>query len=114
MTEPPELPPTTAELAAAVLDCVRSIPAGLVLTYGDVAEYVGWRGPRWVGRVLAESGADDSSDDSGAVVPWHRVVPATGWCAQHIRTEQLRRLRAEGTPLRDDRVDVRRARWNGR
>lgn len=115
MSQIDERPPTSVQLAAAVSDCVRSIPLGKVMTYGDVAEFVGWRGPRWVGRVLAESGSDgDDPDGSASSVPWHRVVRATGLCAEHIRTEQLRRLRAEGTPLCDDRVDVAHARWNGR
>ena len=107
----PDLPgtPPTAELARAVLDCVRAIPPGHVLTYGDVAEYVGWRGPRWVGRVLAEWGND--IDDPAGPVPWHRVVPVTGRCATHIRIEQMGRLHAEGVPVRDGRVDVRAARW---
>lgn len=108
--------PSPEQLAAAVLECVRSIPAGRVLTYGDVAEYVGWRGPRWIGRVLAESGDDEGPPGAGTAddpVPWHRVVPATGRCAEHIRAEQLRRLRAEGTPIRNDRVDLKLARWNG-
>lgn len=99
-----------------MLDCVRSIPPGKVMTYGDVAEFVGWRGPRWVGRVLAESGDSDADAGGGAdtrPLPWHRVVPATGLCAQHIRTEQMDRLRADATPLRGDRVDLPRARWDG-
>ncbi len=112
MSRPDGPAPSSEDLAAAVLDCVRSIPPGKVMTYGDVAEFVGWRGPRWVGRVLAESGEGDG--DGEQPLPWHRVVPATGLCAQHIRIEQMDRLRAEATPLRGDRVDVRRARWDGR
>ena len=106
MPEPSETgPPSAAELTCAVLDCVRAIPVGQVMTYGDVAEYVGWRGPRWVGRVLAET---------GETVPWHRVIKATGHCAEHVRVEQLRRLQAEQVPIHDGRVDLRRARWDGR
>ncbi len=40
-------PPT---LDQAVLACVRSIPPGRVMTYGDVAEYVGTRAARNVRR----------------------------------------------------------------
>ena len=71
------------------------------MTYGDVAEYVGSKAPRNVGRVLA---AD------GGTVPWHRVLRADGTCAEHIRAEQLGLLRAEGVPIRGDRVDLARLR----
>lgn len=80
------------------------------MTYGDVAEFVGRRGPRWVGRVLAEFGDDD--DDGAGAVPWHRVVPATGLCAQPVRVEQTRRLRAEGVAMRNGRIDLSATRWN--
>lgn len=90
----------------AVLDAVASIPAGRVMSYGDVAEYVALRSPRMVGAILSRYGGD---------VPWHRVLRSDGRPAPHLRTEQLRLLRAEGAPLhRDgDRVDMRRARWDG-
>ena len=108
MTGPPGASPVPV-LVQAVLDCVRAIPPGHVLTYGDVAEYVGSRGPRWVGRVLAECGGD--TDDPAGPLPWHRVVPVTGRCAASIRVVQITRLQAEGVPVRDGRVDVRAARW---
>jgi alkylated DNA nucleotide flippase Atl1 len=92
-------------LARRILDCVESIPAGKVMSYGDVAEFVGSRAARNVGRVLA---AD------GATVTWHRVLRADGSCAEHLRAEQLARLAAEGVPIRGERVDMSAARWDGR
>lgn len=94
-----------ALLVEAVLDTVERIPAGCVLSYGDVAEEVGLRSARPVGLVLHRH---------GAAVPWHRVVMADGRPAPRKAVEQLRRLRAEGTPLVADgsRVDMRRARWS--
>lgn len=92
-------------LAHRILACVESIPAGRVMTYGDVAEYVGTRSARIVGRVLAID---------GGTVPWHRVMRADGTCAEHLRAEQLSLLRAEGVALRGERVDLRAARWDGR
>jgi len=41
------------EYASAVLAVVDLIPAGKVMTYGDVAEYLGRGGPRQVGRVMS-------------------------------------------------------------
>ncbi len=91
-------------LSQRILECVGSIPAGKVMSYGDVAEYVGTRAARNVGRVLA---AD------GGTVPWHRVLRADGSCVEHLRSVQLARLAVEGVPIRGDRVDLASARWNG-
>jgi methylated-DNA-protein-cysteine methyltransferase-like protein len=92
-------------LALRVLACVQLIPAGRVMAYGDVAEFVGTRAARHVGRVLA---AD------GGTVPWHRVLRSDGTCAEHLRSQQLALLRAEGVPIRNGRVDLAAARWDGR
>jgi methylated-DNA-protein-cysteine methyltransferase related protein len=94
----------TGTFDEAVLACVSAIPAGRVMSYGDVAEYVGSRAPRSVGRVLAMEGSD---------VPWHRVIGASGRCAHHLEAEQLERLRAEGVSVTDGRVDMARYRWDG-
>jgi methylated-DNA-protein-cysteine methyltransferase-like protein len=92
-------------LPLRILGCVESIPPGRVMTYGDVAEYVGSRAPRMVGRVLA---------NDGGTVPWHRVLRADGTCADHLRDEQRQRLIAEGVRFHNGRVDLRAYRWDGR
>lgn len=92
-------------LTEQVLASVERIPPGKVMSYSDVAEYVGSRAARNVGRILATEGGS---------VPWHRVVRQDGSCAEHLRDEQLARLRAEGVAIRGQRVDMARARWNGR
>jgi len=94
----------TDELAHRVLACVEAIPPGRVMTYGDVAEFVGASTPRIVGRVLA---ADDGS------VPWHRVLKAGGLLAPHLYTEQRQRLLSEGVRFVGDRVDLAAHRWDG-
>ena len=90
-----------------VLAVVALIPAGYVMSYGDVAEYLGAGGPRQVGQVMSRSEAD---------VPWWRVIHADGSPPPGKEAECLRRLRSDGTPLRPDgrRVDMGRARWDGR
>ncbi len=95
-------PPTA--YARSVLDAVDAIPAGKVLTYGDVAELIGRGSPRTVGTVLAHHGRE---------VPWQRVVQASGRPAEPHLAEALRLLRAEGCPLVGDRVDLASARWAG-
>ncbi len=73
---------------AAVRDVVRSVPAGEVITYGEVALEAGFPGQsRSVGRVLA------MGDDS---VPWWRVVNAAGRLVPGHESEHRRRLNAEG------------------
>ena len=100
--EAPELP----DYAADVLDVVDRIPPGQVMTYGDVAEFLGRGGPRQVGQVMSRYGGG---------VAWWRVLRADGRPAPGHEVAALDELRAEGTPLRPggDRVDLRRARWDG-
>jgi alkylated DNA nucleotide flippase Atl1 len=102
--------PALGEFAARVLDVADAIPPGRVMSYGDIAEYLGEGGPRQVGRVMALWGGG---------VAWWRVIHADGsLLAGHERTA-LARYRAEGTPMRrgadgrPGRVDMRRARWSG-
>ncbi|MEU3975639.1 MGMT family protein [Streptomyces bacillaris] len=107
--QPAELP----EYAERVLDVADLIPPGRVMTYGDVAEWLGDGGPRQVGRVMALY---------GSAVPWWRVVRADGALLPGHELRALGHYRAEGTPLRDaspradghlPRLDMRRARWDG-
>lgn len=93
--------------AALVLAVVEQVPPGQVLTYGDVAELTGEGGPRQVGTVLARYGGG---------VPWWRVLRADGTPAPQVRERAFAAYDQEGTPLRADRgrVDLARARWDGR
>jgi alkylated DNA nucleotide flippase Atl1 len=88
--------------AEAVLDLVQQIPAGRVMTYGDVAAALGAGGPRAVGTVMARFGGG---------VPWHRVIRADGLPPVGHESEALRRYRAEGTPMRGHHIDLLKARW---
>ena len=69
--------------ALAVLDVVDRIPAGTVMTYGDVAELMGRGSPRTVGTVLTAHGRE---------VPWQRGVQASGRPAEPYLQEALRLL----------------------
>ncbi|GAA0377568.1 hypothetical protein GCM10009530_30180 [Microbispora corallina] len=95
-------PPPYAE---RVLDVVERIPPGKVMSYGDVAEYLGEGGPRQVGRVMALW---------GGAVPWWRVIRTDGTPAPGLEEECFARWREEGTPMRGLRADMRSARWDGR
>ncbi|WP_326767699.1 MGMT family protein [Streptomyces sp. NBC_01591] len=101
------------EYAERVLDVAELIPPGRVMTYGDVAEWLGDGGPRQVGRVMSLY---------GAAVPWWRVVRADGALLPGHELRALDHYRAESTPLREasrgaeghlPRLDMKRARWDG-
>jgi alkylated DNA nucleotide flippase Atl1 len=91
--------------ARLVLDAVDQIPPGRVMTYSDVAEFVSAGSGRAVGTVMARYGGE---------VPWHRVIRADGSCAPGVHDRQVALLRSEDVPMSGDRVDLRRARWDGR
>jgi alkylated DNA nucleotide flippase Atl1 len=100
-------PPPVDDFASQVLDVVDLIPPGRVMSYGDIAEYLGLgRGPRQVGRVMAVY---------GGAVPWWRVIHSDGTPAPGHDSRAVEHYLAEGTPLRSARppvrVDMRRARW---
>ena len=81
--------------AAEVLRRVRSVPEGLVTTYGDLCPGA----PRFAGAVLADC------DEPG--VPWQRIVRADGSLAKGRRQRRL--LESEGVPFKGERVDMRAA-----
>lgn len=89
-----------------VLDVVTLIPRGKVMSYGDIAEYLGEGGPRQVARVMSTYGNE---------VPWHRVLRSNGTCAEQVAMEQLALLRQEPVVFDSTRTRVRMAqsRWDG-
>jgi alkylated DNA nucleotide flippase Atl1 len=95
-------PLSPEEYAEAVLAVVEAIPAGRVMAYGDIAEFLGQGGPRQVGRVMSHH---------GAAVAWWRVTRADGSPAVgHEVTVHLEWV-AERTPVRNGRADMALARW---
>jgi len=99
----------TSPFVEAVLDIVEAIPAGQVMTYGDVAATLGSRAARVVGQTMAQFGAD---------APWWRVIRAGGLPPIGHESRALVHYRAEHTPLlfgaepeTGYRVDLSRARW---
>jgi methylated-DNA-protein-cysteine methyltransferase related protein len=93
-----------AEWHMHVKRIVRSIPAGRVMTYGQIAWLVGVpRGARAVGWVL--HGLPEGTD-----VPWHRVINAQGRISNRSSPsapyEQRNRLEAEGVQF-DETDDLR-------
>jgi alkylated DNA nucleotide flippase Atl1 len=97
-----------ADFVSRVLAVVEEIPAGRVMSYGDVAAAIGSRAARGVGQVMAYYGSD---------VPWWRVVRASGHPVADHEARALEYYRAESTPLTWSasgvfRVDLAAARWS--
>jgi len=92
---------------------IRRVPAGRVVTYGQVAELASLTGhARQVGYAL--SALPDQND-----VPWHRVVNAKGQVSTRSEAGygavQRALLAAEGVNFdEDDRIDLTRHRWRPR
>ena len=79
-----------------VIGVLKRLQKGEVVTYGEVAEEAGFPGAaRAVGNLLS-TGLEG--------VPWWRVVRADGSLVARHRSEQARRLRAEGVAVVNDRV----------
>ena len=93
---------------ARVFEIVRRIPAGRVMTYGQLAELLGeGYTARTVGFVMHT--ADDTD-------PWHRVINAQGACSTGRvllpPDKQQRMLEAEGVVFdARGRCDLGRYRW---
>jgi len=96
---PPELdlhPPST--FAARVMEVVRSIPPGQLVTYDAVARAVrSPQGARAVGRVLA-------TNPVPILIPCHRVVTKTGDLAGYVGgrdwKQHLLQIESRQVPLR--------------
>ena len=91
-----------------VYEIVRRIPAGRVMTYGQLAELLGeGYTARTVGFVM------HTADDT---VPWQRVINAQGACSTGRvilpPDKQQRLLEAEGVVFNErGRCDLGRYRW---
>lgn len=99
-----------SDVRRLLVDVVCRIPAGAVMSYGDVGAVIGTSG-RQVGRMMAQMDGDG--------VPWWRVCNARGEFPISKRNpmfenEQRQRLEEEGVPfLESGRVDMARARFDG-
>lgn len=87
-----------------VYKLVRRIPAGRVMTYGQIAELLGdGYTARTVG--FAMHGADDGT-------PWHRVLNARGACSTLNlvlpHDKQQRMLETEGVVFENGRCDLQK------
>lgn len=79
-----------------ILDVIRAIGPGEVVTYGDVADVAGYpEQSRLVGRILATTEEE---------LPWWRVVNVAGRLVPGHERTQAKLLRAERVLVRNGRV----------
>lgn len=91
------------DLLAAARAVVTAVPAGRVVTYGQIGDIIGV-GPRQAGRLVA------ALDDAP---PWWRVVYADGTPAACHGGVAAELLQAEDVPFRGARVEMGAARMWG-
>jgi len=92
-----------------IWETIQDIPKGCVANYGQVAEVSGIpRGARQVGYALRHTPKD-------LELPWHRVITSSGKSAFDPNSQNFRvqrdRLAAEGVPLINGKVDMKKYRW---
>lgn len=91
--------PDDEDFETAVLRVLAALPAGEVVTYGEVALEAGYPGrARAVGRILATT---------DVAVPWWRVVASNGRLVPGHERDHAKRLRAEGVALNEKTGRVR-------
>jgi len=102
--------PAPTVFTRRVLHVLRRIPAGRVVTYGDVARLAGRPGAaRAVGQIMRRAAEPG--------LPYHRVVAAGGRLGGFGRHPQMKAglLAAEGHVIGRGRIaDFAGRRWNGR
>lgn len=97
---------TDTQFKKCVYDLVAQIPAGKVMTYGQIATLCGSpRAARIVGGI-AHFGDPN--------LPWHRVVNKQGGLASGYpggKRAQAEHLKAEGVRVKDFKVDINKLLW---
>jgi len=96
-------------LFESIFDVVRSVPKGRVVTYGQIADFVGRCSPLMVGFAMAAVPFDSD-------VPWHRVVNRHGRISSRGDGdgEQIQKalLEAEGVCFDEKgRIDLEPFQW---
>lgn len=104
-----ELSPARVTFYDGVFAFIRTVPAGRVVTYGQIALELGAPGSaRAVGYALSSGGGGDG-------VPWWRVVNASGGISLKGRgaAADLQRalLESEGVRFDGERIDLHEFRW---
>lgn len=92
--------------SARVLDLVKQIPKGKVMTYGALARWAGIASAQCIGQILHRN-------PHPVEVPCHRVVAKDGRLHGYALGLEMKAdvLRAEGVEVVDFRIDLARFGW---
>jgi methylated-DNA-protein-cysteine methyltransferase related protein len=97
------------EFKQLVLNLVKQIPKGRVVSYGDIANRIGGS-PRTVGFIMTGLSAEESKQ-----YPWHRVVDRNGFISSSKLGErgavQEALLKAEGIEVIDYHIINKEKYW---
>ena len=90
----------------AIYLALAQIPAGKVITYGNLAKLAGLpTGARLAGRLICELPEETE-------LPWHRVINAQGKSSlppnSESSNEQIQRLKAEGIEIVNGKIPLKR------
>jgi methylated-DNA-protein-cysteine methyltransferase related protein len=101
-----EPPKATKE---AIIALVRDIPHGKVVTYGMVANHLGYIA-RTVGWIMASLSEEDM-----VTTPWHRVIGAGGTLPTlkygFRGEEQIHKLEQEGFVWDKNKLTIKKDQW---
>ena len=105
MASTPTYPTSAATNREAIYLALMTIPAGKVITYGQLASLAGLPGAaRLAGTVL--SGLPEKTE-----LPWHRVINAQGKISLPVDStaykKQMQRLKAEGVQIKNGKISLR-------
>lgn len=93
----------------AIYTALKSVPAGKVVTYGQLAKMAGLPGAaRLAGTLLCQ--LPENTD-----LPWHRVINAQGKISMPENSpgyrEQIYRLQQEGICITNGRIKLKEYQW---
>ncbi|MCJ8278119.1 MAG: MGMT family protein [Bdellovibrionales bacterium] len=85
---------------------MKFIPKGRVITYGQVADYIGAPGcARHISYIL-------SSSSNKYKIPWHRILSSEGKIARHSHhRQQIKKLESESVNVEAYRVNLDQFLW---
>lgn len=100
---------TQNELAQKVYEYLATIPSGKVVTYKQIAEYLGNKGlARVVGNILHQN-------PDGDKYPCYKVLNSKGELASNFvfggKNVQKERLEKDGIEVIDEKVDMKKYQW---
>ena len=97
----------------AVLRVLAEVPKGKVTTYGDLAQELAKRDPKWSPRASRAVGTTMKSNLCGPQIPCHRVVKSDGGIGNFRGGEEgavdakISMLRDEGVTVTGGKIDLK-------